>query len=69
MDLNIRKTVIHNVKENSPQELESTIVDSIERQEEHLLPGLGVLFELIWEKSSKEDRDHMISTLEGGLAQ
>ncbi|KIL46274.1 small acid-soluble spore protein SspI [Jeotgalibacillus campisalis] len=67
MDLNIRKTVIHNVKDNSPQELEATIVDSIERQDEHLLPGLGVLFELIWNKSSKEDRDAMIETLEGGL--
>ncbi|KIL43790.1 small acid-soluble spore protein SspI [Jeotgalibacillus soli] len=67
MNLNIRGTVIQNVKENTPAQLEATIEDAIEGKEETLLPGLGVLFEMIWQKSSREDRDQMIKTLESGL--
>jgi small acid-soluble spore protein I (minor) len=32
-----------------------------------MLPGLGVLFEVIWENSSEEDKSEMLTTLEDGL--
>ncbi|MFB1080470.1 small acid-soluble spore protein SspI [Jeotgalibacillus sp. JSM ZJ347] len=67
MNLNIRQTVMHNVKDNNTDQLQDTIVDSIQREEEQLLPGLGVLFEIIWKESSEQDQQQMLEKLESGL--
>ncbi|MGG1677647.1 small acid-soluble spore protein SspI [Neobacillus sp. NRS-1170] len=67
MNLNLRNAVIHNVSGNSQAELEDTIVDAIQNGEEKMLPGLGVLFEVIWKNSSEEEKKEMLSTLESGL--
>ncbi|WP_404404223.1 small acid-soluble spore protein SspI [Jeotgalibacillus malaysiensis] len=67
MNLNIRQTVMHNVKDNNTEQLQDTIVDSIQREEEQLLPGLGVLFEIIWKESAAEEQQRMLQTLENGL--
>ena len=48
MDLNLRHAVIANVTGNNQEQLEHTIVDAIQSGEEKMLPGLGVLFEVIW---------------------
>lgn len=64
MDLDIRRAILHNIKDNSRDELEATIVDAIEDGQEKLLPGLGVLFELIWKQSSDKERLEMLETLE-----
>ncbi|MGM8213322.1 small acid-soluble spore protein SspI [Virgibacillus sp. W0430] len=69
MDLNLRKAIIENIKANDPQQLEATIVEAIKEGEEKMLPGLGVLFELIWQQSSDEDRNEMIHSLEQGVKQ
>ncbi|RAS77729.1 small acid-soluble spore protein SspI [Priestia endophytica] len=68
MDLNLRNAIISNVSGNSQEELEATIKDAIESKEEKMLPGLGVLFEIIWEHSNREDQEEMLSTLEQGLS-
>ncbi|RDU36244.1 small acid-soluble spore protein SspI [Neobacillus piezotolerans] len=67
MDLNLRAAVIHNIHENTQQELEDTIVDAIQNGEEKMLPGLGVLFEIIWNNSSENEKKEMLQALEGGL--
>lgn len=67
MDLNLRAAVIHNVADNTQQELEDTIVDAIQNGEEKMLPGLGVLFEIIWNNSSEDEKKEMLQVLEGGL--
>lgn len=64
MDLDIRRAILHNIKDNSRDELEATIVDAIEDGQEKLLPGLGVLFELIWKQSSDKERLEMLEALE-----
>ena len=53
MNFNLRNAIIHNVTGNTQDELEATIVDAIQSGEEKMLPGLGVLFELIWQKASE----------------
>lgn len=63
MNFPIRGAVIHNIQNMSPQELENMVNDSIERGEEKLLPGLGVLFEVIWENCDQKQKDEMIHTL------
>jgi small acid-soluble spore protein I (minor) len=67
MDLNLRNAIIHNVSGNSQDELKETIVDAIQNGEEKMLPGLGVLFEVIWQNSSEEDKKEMLQTLESSL--
>ena len=64
MNLNLRQAIMHNVANNTKEELQETIIDAIERREEKMLPGLGVLFEVIWENSSEQQKDEMLTTLE-----
>ncbi|GEN85572.1 small acid-soluble spore protein SspI [Oceanobacillus sp. FSL W8-0428] len=67
MDLNIRKAIYANISNNDQEQLEATIVDAINNGEEKMLPGLGVLFELIWNHSNEEEKKEMISSLESGI--
>lgn len=67
MNLNLRNAIIHNVSGNSQEELRETIVDAIQTGEEKMLPGLGVLFEIIWNHSSENERKEMLAALEKGL--
>lgn len=67
MNFDLRNAIIHNVSGNSQSELRDTIVDAIQNGEEKMLPGLGVLFEVIWQNSSEDDRLEMLQTLESGL--
>jgi small acid-soluble spore protein I (minor) len=67
MNLNLRNAIIHNVTGNSQDQLEDTIVDAIQTGEEKMLPGLGVLFEVIWKNSSEQEKKEMLQALESGL--
>jgi len=67
MNLNLRHAIIQNVSGNTKQELEDTILDAIRSQEEKMLPGLGVLFEVIWQNANEEEKEEMLSNLESGL--
>ncbi|GGP13382.1 small acid-soluble spore protein SspI [Oceanobacillus neutriphilus] len=67
MDLNIRKAIYANISNNDQEQLEATIVDAITNGEEKMLPGLGVLFELIWNHSNEEEKKEMITSLESGI--
>lgn len=69
MDLNLREAILANIATNDEEQLEATIVDAIQNGEEKMLPGLGVLFELIWKESSEQDRQEMIHALEAGVKQ
>ncbi|MCD7032828.1 small acid-soluble spore protein SspI [Metabacillus sp. GX 13764] len=69
MDLNLRNAVIHNVSGNNQEQLEHTIVDAIQSGEEKMLPGLGVLFEVLWQHSAENDKREMLQTLEQSLKQ
>lgn len=63
MDLDLRKAILHNIKDNSKEDLEATIVDAIQLGEEKTLPGLGYLFELIWQQSDEASRTEMVEKL------
>jgi small acid-soluble spore protein I (minor) len=67
MDLNLRKAVLANVTGNSQDELENTILEAIKSGEEKMLPGLGVLFEVIWQNSTEEEKTELLDTLSEGL--
>lgn len=67
MDIDIRKAILQNIKENSRDELETTVADAVKDGEEKMLPGLGFLFELIWQEANEDERLEMIDTLQHGV--
>lgn len=67
MNLNLRKAIVSNISSNDPSQLEATIVDAIQNGEEKMLPGLGVLFELIWKQSEEQEKENMVNALEQGV--
>ncbi len=67
LDLNLRKAILANVSGNNREQLESTILEAIQSGEEKMLPGLGVLFEVIWQHSDEQEKDEMLETLSSGL--
>ncbi|MFQ3542551.1 small acid-soluble spore protein SspI [Halobacillus rhizosphaerae] len=69
MDLNLRKAILSNVSDHNQEQLEATIVDAIQNGEEKMLPGLGVLFEMIWKEASEDEKQEMLQTLETSLHQ
>lgn len=48
MNISIREHIKKNFKDSSIQELEDSIIESINSNDEVVLPGLGVLFEILW---------------------
>ncbi|MBK5489820.1 small acid-soluble spore protein SspI [Bacillus mycoides] len=67
MSFNLRGAVLANVSGNSQDQLQETIVDAIQSGEEKMLPGLGVLFEVIWKNADENEKHEMLGTLEQGL--
>ncbi|RFU70711.1 small acid-soluble spore protein SspI [Peribacillus saganii] len=67
MNLNLRHAIMQNISGNSQEELRETIVDAIQNGEEKMLPGLGVLFEVIWQNCSEQDRQEMVQVLESSV--
>ncbi|ASA97724.1 MULTISPECIES: small acid-soluble spore protein SspI [Anoxybacillus] len=64
MDFNLRGAVMANVANSSKDQLQHTIVDAIQQGEEKYLPGLGVLFEALWNHATEEQKQSMLETLE-----
>lgn len=66
MDLNLRQAVLQKVQDKSSAEIAKVIDDSI-GGDEKALPGLGVLFEVIWEHSEEAIQQQLSETLKNHL--
>lgn len=69
MNFNIRGAIVHNIKKMNENELTQMIQDSIQQGDEKFLPGLGVLFEVIWNHSEPNQREEMIHILHENVIQ
>ncbi len=67
MNLNLRQAIIQRMHDKSNEELFEVIADSMDA-EERVLPGLGVLFEIIWKYSEADAQNQMVATLKEHLA-
>ncbi|XMB87432.1 small acid-soluble spore protein SspI [Mycoplasmatota bacterium WC44] len=63
MNIDIRQAVIANLTGASHDDINKTILDAINSREEKTLPGLGVLFELIWNSSAPDDKSRLIDNI------
>ena len=66
-NIDIRQYIINNFKEDSIEEIKSSIEDSISSHEDDPLIGLGVLFELLWNNSSNEEKNNILSNIKKGM--
>lgn len=62
INLNLREAIIQRMQNKSEEELRDVIQDSIDA-EERVLPGLGVLFEIIWKHSEDQVQQSLVNTL------
>jgi small acid-soluble spore protein I (minor) len=60
--INLRQAIIQRVNDKSTEELHEVIQISI-YGEDRVLPGLGVLFEMIWEHSEPDVKIQLVQTL------
>lgn len=62
-NIDIRKYIIENFKEDNEEKIRDSIETTIKFKDEDALIGLGVLFELLWEKSSEEDKNKYLKLI------
>lgn len=67
MNIDMRKYVINNFKDDSINDIRTSIDKSIESREEEPLIGLGVLFELLWNNSDEETKMLILSNIKKGI--
>lgn len=64
MNIDIRKNVINNLKNESISSLIETINNAVLiKKDEVVLPGLGVVLELFWENLIKEEKEKIASII------
>lgn len=66
MDLDLRQAILQKIQDKSSAEIAKVIDDSI-GGDEKALPGLGVLFEVIWEHSEQDIQLKLSETLKNQL--
>lgn len=67
MNIDMRKYIIDNFKDDSTEEIRTSIDKSIKSKEEEPLIGLGVLFELLWNNSEEETKKIILDNIKRGL--
>jgi len=66
MNLTLRQAIIERVKNKTEEELIEVIQGSVDN-DERALPGLGVLFEIIWNNSKEATQRELVATLQQHL--
>lgn len=66
MNLNLRQAIVRRVEDKSLEELREVIEGSI-GGDDRALPGLGVLFEIIWKHTDETTQDNLVETLKEHL--
>lgn len=65
--MDLRNAVKQNLAGQNTDGLSSVIEDAISKQEDKTLPGLGVMMEIFWDKSSTEERRVVLERIVSGL--
>ena len=63
MDIDIRRHIINNFKDDDINTLKNAIEESIKEQDEIALPGMGVFLEIIWSDASEELKQQMLDII------
>jgi small acid-soluble spore protein I (minor) len=61
--LNLRQAIMYKMQGSDANDVQETITDAIASGQEKTLPGLGVLFEVLWQNSDQAARQSMVQTI------
>ena len=61
--LNLRQAIMYKMQGSDAGDVQDTINDAITTAQEKTLPGLGVLFEVLWQHSDEASRQKMVQTI------
>ncbi|MCR8846033.1 small acid-soluble spore protein SspI [Paenibacillus sp. SC116] len=64
--INLRQAIMQKVANQSDADIKDMILGSVDG-DERALPGLGVLFEVIWKQSSPEQQQQFIQVIQQKL--
>ena len=67
MNIDIRKYIVNNFKEDTIEDIRNSIDTSISSKEEDPLLGLGVLFELAWNNSGEDIKYEILNNIKKGM--
>lgn len=67
MNISIKEHIMNNFKGASKDDIRESIVSSFNDKDEITLPGLGVFFGIIWNKSSDDDKNKILDILKDSL--
>ena len=62
-NIDIRKYIIENFKDDNEEKIRDSIETTINTRDEDALIGLGVLFELLWNKLSEEEKKQSLNNI------
>ena len=66
-NIDIRNYIVENFKDDSINDIRSSIDKSITSHEDEPLIGLGVFFELLWNVSDEETKLLILNSIKRGL--
>lgn len=66
-NIDIRKYIIDNLKNDNEEKLKDSIETTIKFQDEDALIGLGVLFELLWNNMTEEEKKANLTKLKTSI--
>lgn len=62
-NIDIRKYIIENFKDDNEEKIRDSIETTINTKDEDALIGLGVLFELLWNKLNEEEKQNNLNNI------
>ena len=62
-NIDIRNYIIENFKDDNEEKIRDSIETTIKFQDEDALIGLGVLFEILWNNFSDNEKDNSIKII------
>lgn len=62
-NIDIRKYIIENFKDDNEDKIRDSIETTIKLGDEDALIGLGVLFELLWNKLTEEEKQNNLNNI------
>lgn len=68
MDLNIRKSIIEKIKNDDEKAIIDTINESVVTSDELVLPGLGVMLELFWNKLDYKEKMNIANIIKNSIS-
>jgi small acid-soluble spore protein I (minor) len=67
MDIDIRQSIKNNFLNCNQNDIRESIENSIKENDEITLPGLGVLFEIMWNNIDNNEKESILNILEKNL--